>query len=753
VNADGDGEPQVPEVTLTLAEALRQAVAAYERGQLLDAERLCGAILGAEADHFDAIRLLGVVQYRRGRRVEALASYDKALALAPDHAETHSNRGNALKDLRRFAEALASYDRALAIAPDFADAHYNRGVALKELKRLAEALASYDRALAIRPAHAETLNNRGNTLKEMGRVEEALASYDAALAVRPAYAEALNNRGAALQALKRAEEALASYDRALALAPGYADALYNRGVTLKELRRLADALASFEATLAIRPDDPDALTSRGNVLKELQRPAEALASYQRALAIAPDHAFAFSGLADCTIKLCDWERLAVLSGEVRRRVAAGEPVVFPLVMLGYADDPALHLACARSFIRNRIPALPQPPWRGETWHNGIWHNDRIKLAYLSADFHQHPVAQLTAGLFERHDRSRFEVIGISTAPDDGSALRARLIRAFDRFHDVRETADQEIARLLRDMRADIVVDLTGYTMGCRPEILSWRPAPIQVSYLGYPGTLGADFVDYVIADRIILPFDQEAFYTEKIVHLPDTYQANESRRADAAATPSRREAGLPDEGFVFCCFNNHLKITAPVFDVWMRLLAAVDASVLWLSEFNGAAAANLTRAAAARGVDPDRVVFAPRTEHLEDHLARLRLAGLFLDTLPYNAHTTASDALWAGVPVLTCRGTAFAGRVAASLLDAVGLPDLVTTSLADYEALALRLATDPRLLAALKVRLEHNRLRFPLFDGDRFRRHIEAAYTTMWQIWQRGEPPRSFAVAPLPRSA
>jgi protein O-GlcNAc transferase len=326
-------------------------------------------------------------------------------------------------------------------------------------------------------------------------------------------------------------------------------------------------------------------------------------------------------------------------------------------------------------------------------------------------------------------------------------LRKRLVRAFDRFHDVRETGDRDAARLISEIGTDILVDLNGYTIGCRPEILALRPAPVQASYLGFPATLGADFVDYIIADPVIVPFDQAAFYTEKIVHLPDTYQPNATRR-EIAARPSRREAGLPDDGFVFCCFNNHLKITAAVFDTWMRLLTAVEGSVLWLSEFNGAAALNLMRAAAARGVDPARLVFAPRTPDLADHLARLQLAGLFLDTLPYNAHTTASDALWAGVPVVTCRGETFAARVAASVLGAVGLPDLITTNLADYEALALWLATDPPLLESVRQRLEANRLTFPLFDLERFRRHIEAAFVTMWDIARRGEPPRNFAVDP-----
>jgi protein O-GlcNAc transferase len=726
------------------AKTFAQAVAAYQQDRLAEAEELCRELLGARSDHFDAARLLGVVCGRRGRPAEALAAYDQALAIRPDHAETLSNRGNTLKDLGRLAEALASYDRALAAAPRFAQAHYNRGVVLNDLDRLQEALASYDRALAVRPRHAETLNNRGNALRRLNRLTDALASYDAALAARPQFAEALNNRGVVLHALKRYAEALASYDLALAIAPAYADAHHNRGVALKELRRYGDALASFEQVLVLRPDDVAALVGRADALKEFGRVPEALASYERASALMPSHQFAFSAMVDCAIKLCDWERQRAFDGDLRRRIHDGAPVIFPLVLLGYSDEAALHFACAKSFSRSRIEVMPAPLWRGEIWRNG-----RIRLAYLSADFHEHPVGQLTAELFERHDRSRFEVFGISSAPDDGSALRARLRRAFDRFHDVRAMSDREVAALLHVLHIDIAVDLTGYTHGCRLEILAHRPAPVQVSYLGYPGTTGTSYVDYILADKIILPFDRAAFYSEKIVHLPDCYQANESRRRIDAATPTRRQAGLPDDGFVFSCFNNHLKITAAVFDVWMRLLAAVEGSVLWLSDFNGVAAANLRQAAATRGIAPSRVIFAPRTARLDDHLARLGLAGLFLDTLPYNAHTTASDALWAGLPVLTCRGESLAARVAASLLQAVGLPELVTTTLADYEALALRLATDAPLLNSFKARLERNRLTSPLFNGDRFRRHIEAAYTKMWEISQRGEPPQSFAVAGL----
>jgi predicted O-linked N-acetylglucosamine transferase (SPINDLY family) len=370
------------------------------------------------------------------------------------------------------------------------------------------------------------------------------------------------------------------------------------------------------------------------------------------------------------------------------------------------------------------------------------------VAYLSADFHTHATAFLIAELFERHDRTRFEVLGVGFDRDDQSNIRRRLVASFDRFHDMRTQSDLGAARLLYDLEVDIAVDLKGYTQDCRPEILSHRPAPVQVSYLGYPGTM-ADFIDYIIADATVLPFDQEAFYSEKIVHLPETYQVNDRQRRIAERAPTRQEAGLPD-GFVFCCFNNNHKITPTIFDVWMRLLKAVPDSALWLLADNAAAEANLRREAQVRDIAPERLVFAGR-QKLDDHLARHRLADLFLDTLPYNAHTTASDALWAGLPVLTCQGQAFAGRVAASLLKAVGLDELVTHSLVDYEAAALRLAHDRLHLGELRMRLGQQRTTSALFDTDRFCGHLEAAYVTMDEIRRRGGHPRNFAVSPAAR--
>jgi predicted O-linked N-acetylglucosamine transferase (SPINDLY family) len=423
-------------------------------------------------------------------------------------------------------------------------------------------------------------------------------------------------------------------------------------------------------------------------------------------------------------------------------VAEGQAIVNPFTFIRLSDDAALHRSCASNFIADKTGG-PRPA----LWDGRRWSHERLRVAYLSADFHNHATAFLIAELIERHVRDRFEVHGISFGRDDGSDARRRLLQAFDRFHDVRANTDRDVARLLQELEIDIAVDLKGYTQESRPEILSHRPAPVQVSYLGYPGTMGADFIDYIIADPIVLPLDRQPFYAEKIVQLPDCYQVNDCQRAIAETTLTRREAGLPDAGFVYCCFNNNYKITAPMFDIWMRLLQAVPASVLWLFRDNAGAEDNLRREAQARAIDPARLVFAGRLK-LDEHLARHRLADLFLDTLPYNAHTTASDALWTGLPVLTCQGQAFAARVASSLLNAVGLPELVTTNLADYEALARSLAQDAARLGAIRAKLADNRDTHALFDTDRFRRNLEAAYLRMWDTWQRGEPPQSFAVAP-----
>jgi len=678
------------------------------------------------------------VLFELRRYDEALAACERALALKPNLAEAWHGRGNALNELKRYEEALAAYDKALALNPGFAWAWHGRGNVLNELKRYDEALAAYDKAMAAMPDLAESWLGRGNVFNETKRYDEAFAAFDRALALRPDLAEAWVGRGNSYFALRRHNDALAAYDRALALNARLAEAWIGRGNVLTDFRQYDDALAAYDRALALRPNLAEAWFSRGNVLFERRQYSEAFADYDKAVQLKPGQNYAPGARLSAKLSICDWTGLATDVARLLAMLREGALSSVPFKILAIDASAADQLQCARRYVQDQ-PAFA-PIWRGE-----VYSHDRLRIAYLSSDFHAHATAYLAAGLFERHDRARFEVTAISFGPDDKSAMRQRLMGAFDRFFDVQDIDDEEVAQLVRRLEIDIAVDLKGFTQCSRPGICARRAAPIQVNYLGYPGSMGASYIDYVMADATVIPADQRAFFTEQVVWLPGSYQINDERRQISEKVPTRRDCGLPDTGFVFCCFNNVYKITPAVFDIWMRLLGATENSVLWLFGSNPAASENLRREAAKRGVSPQRLIFAGRAD-LADHLARHRYADLFLDTLPCNAHTTASDALWAGVPVLTCLGATFAGRVAASLLKAVGLDELITHSLQDYEALARRFARDETYLLAIKDLLARNRTICPLFNTERAARHIEAAYTTMWQRHQSGEGPQAFAV-------
>ena len=685
----------------------------------------------------------GNVLIQLKRLDEALASYDRALTINPKHVESHFNRGNVFKLMHRPEEAIACYDRALALRADLAEAHCNRAAMLCELQRYAEGLVSADRATELRPDYVEAHYNRAGLLYGLNRFEDALAAYDRAVTIHPGLAEAWCNRGNTLRELKRLDEALASFEQAINIRPGFPDALSNRSMILHDYRRYEDALESCDRALAVSPNHINALNNRCESLRDLKRFEEAMESYQRLLTLQPGHQHAFSGAASCAMNLCDWRKRAEFMPTVEAHITNKVSVISAFAQFGYTGDPALQRQCAANYIAHRLPAMPEPLWKGE-----VWRHDKPRIAYLSADFREHATSFLMAGLFEQHDRSKFEISAFSFSVDDRTAMRRRLIAAFDHFHDVYQMSDIEVAQLMREREIDIAIDLKGHTQEARIGIFAHRPAPIAAAYLGYPATVGASFIDYFIGDPVASPFSLQPHFDENIVHLPDSYQINDRKRVIAERTPTRAEAGLPEQGFVFCSFNNNWKITPEVFDVWMRLLREVEGSVLWLLRDNPGAEQNLRNEAQQRGIDPTRLIFADRALPA-DHLARQRLADLFLDTLPCNAHTTASDALWAGLPVLTCLGEAFAGRVAASLLHAAGAADMVTSDLEEYGALALRLAREPARLADVKARIVRNRDTCPLFDTARLARHIEAAYMTMWERWQRGEPPANFAVPAL----
>ncbi len=730
-----------PASTIEFQTALQNAKAAYLRGDLAEAERLGRMVIATRPDHVVALQMLGLIAAQAQRPAEAYEWFMKAAANGADRqSDLHSNLGTMLARMNRPEDALKSYDRAIALKPDYAEAFNNRGMILRGLKRIPEALDSFARAIALKPDFALAWNNQGIALGELGRPEEALASFERAIALNPGIAEAHYNRGCAMIESRRTAEAIASFDRALAVRPDYAEALNNRGCALRDVLRPADAIDSFERALALRPDYAEAYNNRGHALLDLKRSAEAAASFAQALALAPDLPFVAGMHLFSKLLICEWSQLQERVERLEKDIGAGRPVCPPFPLLALSGSAALQKAAAEVWTKEKAPplagsgAVPRVPAHG-----------KIRIGYYSADFFSHATSYLMAELFELHDRSAFELIGFDFSPHR-DAMSRRVSAAFDRFIDVRGMSDAEVAGLSRELEVDIAVDLKGHTEHCRLGIFARRAAPIQVNYLGYPGTMGAAYFDYIVADRILIPAGSQTHYSEKIVYLPGSYQVNDRKRSIADTTLSRAQLGLPADAFVYCCFNYNYKITPAMFDVWMRILRRVEGSVLWLLEDNAGAVANLRAEAERRGVSSARLVFAPRLP-LPEHLARQRRADLFLDTLPCNAHTTASDALWAGLPLLTCTGEAFASRVAASLLAAAGLGELAVASLPEYEARAVELALDPQALAAYRARLNEAHVSAPLFDTPRYARNLEAAYRRMVERLLDGLAPEDIDVA------
>jgi predicted O-linked N-acetylglucosamine transferase (SPINDLY family) len=720
---------------------LQNALRLRRAGKLAEAAAVYGEILKSDPSHFEALHSLGLVRYQTGQLNEAERLIGEAVKVRPMAADALFNRASLLARLGRVEESLVSFGRAIAAKPDYIEALTNRGVLLSNIGRFAEALSDFDQVTARWPGFAQGWRNRTSALEALGRLEDALASAEKVTALEPKDASALLKRADLLLQLNRTSEAEPAYGSYLVLQPGDAGAWNRRGIASAELKRKEEALASFDRAVALSPGDADFRINRANALFEGKRFAEAAGDYEKALALAPDLPYAEGYLLQCRLRCCDWNGLAPLRRRVAEGLRAGRRVIDPLSNLADSTLPAEHLQCARIWVADAYPSAQAPLWRGERYRHG-----KIRVAYLSADFRLHPVAYLIAGVFEHHDPARFEIYGISFTPPGENAMRARIEKACHRFHDVRAMTDQATAELLRALEVDIAVDLMGFTDSGRTGILAKRAAPVQVNWLGYPSTMGAEYIDYILADATVIPEEERRHFSEQVAYLPDTYLPADSLRPISKSRPGRPEAGLPNEGFVFASFNDSYKIAPDMFDVWMRLLKGVDGSVLWLARANPEAVANLKREAAARGVVPERLIFANYVASMEDHLARLGLADLILDTLPYNAHASTSDALWAGVPLVTCKGRAFAGRVAASAVKAARLSDLVTHSLADYEALALKLARDPSLLAAIRMKLGQTRERLPLFDTARFTRHLETAYRTMWERASRGEAPSSFSV-------
>ncbi len=610
------------------------------------------------------------------------------------------------------------------------------GVVYAQRRQYSEALEYLNNSLKALPKNSLALSNLGNVYHELKRYDDALDAYDKSIKIDQKYEEVWSNKGNTLYELRRFEEALAHFDKALSLKPDFPEGWFNKGNALRELRRFEEALAHFDKALSLRPDYVEGWTNKAVTLNELRRFEEALAHFDKALSLRPDVEWVGGELLHLEMKICSWSRIKDFLHNLADKIMSNKRVIHPFKLLSLIDDAVLHKKCSEIYIQHKYPfnavlginsKLPK--------------NHKIRIAYFSPDFRNHPVSLLTSELFEIHDRQRFEIFGFSLHGAPASDLiRMRLKNGFDKFIEAENLSDLQVAQLARELKVDIAVDLAGITQHSRTGIFAYRAAPIQVNWLGYPGTLGAEYYDYVIADSITIPEDHRSFYTEKVAYLPYTYMVDDSKRIASSKVFTRQECGLPDDAFIFCSFNNDYKFNPEILNSWSKILLQVKKSILWLPENNQIFKTNLLLEFEKRGINPDQIIFAKRVELMGDHLARIALADLFLDNYPYNAHSTAIDSLKVGVPVLTFMGQSFASRVAASLLHAIGLPELITRSKEDYESLAIELSTNFEKLAIVKQKLIDNLRITPLFDTPLFSKNLETLYIKIYERYQNDLP-------------
>jgi predicted O-linked N-acetylglucosamine transferase (SPINDLY family) len=696
---------------------------------------LDGAPPAQEIEYFLALFRAGKLDEAQVKGAMLLRDYPRSVLLHDVLGQIHYAR-------REPEHAVACFRRALAVRADCAEVQYNLARVLQELRENEDAASAYHAAIAHKPDYAEAYNNLGALYLAMAKPREAIGHLQSAIKLKPDYADAYNNLGNAYRDVGNTTSAIAYYNQVLTFQPGHARAHYNLGLIHHMQGKVGEAIMSFERAMFHAPEYSDAHREMAALLLGLNLREEAIEAYQRGLKGNPHDDMTLALLLHQQGHICDWEGMAPYLDRVPE-LGTGTQAVSPWGMLALEDAPARHRIRSEKAIKAHHATIEAarftPP---------VSHPSKLRIGYFSADFQNHAVMHLIARMFELHDREKYEIHAFSYGENVQDEMRFRLIEGIDRFHQIPNLEDDlDVAQRARSIGIDIAVDLAGHTKNNRLGMFAHRAAPVQMSYLGYPGTSGADFIDYIIADRVVVPDAQRAHYSESMIYLPGSYQVNDNCRPIADAGFTRAQMGLPENAFVFACFNNPYKITPEEFDIWMRLLKAVEGSVLWLYKANPWAEANLRKEAEKRGVEASRIVFAEGLP-VEQHLARQHLADLFLDTFNVNAHTTASDALWGGLPILTRMGEGFAARVAGSLLHAVGLPELAVETSEAYEALALELASNPARLEELRTRLAANRFTMPLFDTEGFVRHIEAGYEAAYDRFLSGEGPTDIEIAP-----
>ena len=729
---------------------IRAAVRLHRQGHLDAARRIYTQILAHCPEHSDALHLLGVMAHQAGEYANAIQLISRAVRLDPGQASYYLNLGNAYRDSNLLGQAATCFRKAIELKPDYAAAYFNLANCLSVQGELDSAARNYEYALKLKPDLTEALLNLAEIFEQQDSPDKAIACYRRVLSLKPDCADACVRLGSIYQRINDHAEAIRLFKSASSADLPESHRIYNNiGVSQRALENADDAVDCFRKALTLNPAYAPACYNLGieyHLKGELEASIQCL---ERAVTLSPDHGDALNLLVHLLQRTCAWRKLEIFAAGLDRSTAAALQHNKPAAEAVYANvlrhpDPGLNFMLAQNRSEKIVRQLSgtSPPKR---YARPAGEHAALTLGYFSADFRNHPIGHLIGGLFARHDRSQVKVNCYSYGRDDGSAYRRRIMQDCDRFVDVRQMSDREIAERIYADKVCILIDLMGHTAGSRLGVCALRPAPVQVTYLGFPGTSGADFFDYIITDRIVSPEEHAPYYSEKPVYMPHCYQINNNGQEISARPRQRPDCGLPPDGFVFASFNQAFKIDAVMFSVWLKLLQKTPASVLWLLWDNAIAAANLKKAAYAGGVDPDRLVFAEKLNK-EDHLARMRLSDLALDTRIYGGHTTTSDALWAGVPVIALLGTHFASRVSSSLLLSIGLPQLVTASLEDYEARAVYLARNPAALKKLREKLARNRLTAPLFDTDRFVKNLESAFREMWDAYQRGKPPQRIDV-------
>jgi len=684
----------------------------------------------------DVLRLLGVAAAQQGNYIKALDYLKSALKSSRKNPIILSNLANVYLALKNHDEALDYYDKALKIDDKDPEVWTNKGNALYELNQFEDALYCHNKALSLSPHYAEGLSNKGNTLFELKQYEGAIKSYEEALTLNPNYSDGWFNKGNAFLELKLYDAAIISYDTCLNLNPYHAIAWFHKGNALRELGQLDQANAQYDKALSINGDLAEGWLNKANVEWDLKNHQNSITYYEKALSLKPEIDWASGSLLNVKMEIAQWDNFNEELDIIIKGVKQEKKIIQPFGFCSLIDDAGLNKESAEIYVKAQYPtnthlgALPKRE-----------NKNKIRVVYVSTDFRTHPVAFLTAQLFSLHNRDRFEIFAFSLINAPNDAMHQRLRGTFDHFIDVKELSDPDIAQLGRNLEIDVAVDMGGFTQFARPGIFSYRVAPIQVSWLGYPGTLGSDYIDYLVADKTVIPEDTQHCYAEKIAYLPDTYLVDDETRISSSRIFKKSEFGLPENSFIFCSFNNSYKFNARLAVSWSKILLSVHNSVLWIPKNNELFAQNIKKEFQRRGVDTTRIIFSERLENVSDHLARVGLADIFLDTFPFNSHSTALDTLKAGVPIVTLIGNSFASRVAASLLNAVGLPELITTTQDQYEALAIELALNPEKLSALKVKLAKNKLTEPLFNTPLFTSNLESLYTKMYNRYHDGLEP------------